>query len=300
MKFLNRKVFLVALCALMVVSVSLAVAWAQGGLPVADAAQSGVTVLKNEKATVDASNLVRGFVTVSYTGGKNVKIKVQITKSGGEAYSYNLNNAGNPETFPLTEGNGQYTVTVFENTTNGKYAQAYSTKLDVKLRDPLLPFLYPNQYVNFNAKSNVVAKAEELCKGKNSSLEKVEAVYSYIVKNFTYDRERAATVKSGYLPVVDDVLAAKKGICFDYSAVMSSMLRSQGIPCKLVVGYTGKTYHAWINVYIEGQGWIEQYIFFDGTNWTMMDPTFVSSGKGSDSIKKYVTTAGNYVQKYAY
>ena len=31
-----------------------------------------------------------------------------------------------------------------------------------------------------------------------------------------------------------------------------------------------------------------------------MDPTFVSTGKGSDSIMKYVTTASNYSQKFAY
>ena len=80
---------------------------------------------------------------------------------------------------------------------------------------------------------------------------------------------------------------------------MSAMLRSQNIPCKLVVGYAGTTYHAWINVYSEETGWVE-VIYFDGTSWTLMDPTFTSSGKRSDSIMKYVTNSANYQQKYAY
>ena len=34
---------------------------------------------------------------------------------------------------------------------------------------------------------------------------------------------------------------------------MTAMLRSQNIPCKLVVGCAGTTYHAWIDVYVEAQ-----------------------------------------------
>ena len=100
--------------------------------------------------------------------------------------------------------------------------------------------------------------------------------------------------------MVDDILAAKKGICFDYAAVMTAMLRSQNIPCKLVVGYAGTIYHAWIDVYVDGTGWIAGAIRFDGKDWTLMDPTFVSSGKRSPSIMEYVTTDSNYSQKYAY
>ena len=52
--------------------------------------QSGVTVLSNAKAAVDTSNLSEGFIQVKYTGGKNVRIKVQITKSGGTTYTLSL------------------------------------------------------------------------------------------------------------------------------------------------------------------------------------------------------------------
>ena len=121
-----------------------------------------------------------------------------------------------------------------------------------------------------------------------------------MTSNFSYDYDLAANPPTGYLPDVDKVLAARKGICFDYAAVMATLLRSQDIPCKLVVGYAGKIYHAWIDVYVEGVGWIKNAIYFDGKSWTMMDPTFVSTGKGSASIMKYVTTPSNYSQKYAY
>lgn len=269
-------------------------------LPQKAAPKTGITVYANEKASVDASNLSEGYIMVKYTGGKSVRIKVQITKSGGTTYTYNLNNTGTYETFPLTEGDGTYSIKVYENTSGTKYATAYSTSVTMKLRDPFLPFLYSNQYVNFTDTSATVAKGKEITKGKTTDLAKVEAIFNWVTSNFTYDYDLAANPPTGYLPDVDKVLASKKGICFDYSAVMAAMLRSQGIPCKLVIGYAGKIYHAWIDVYIQGVGWVKNAIYFDGKNWTLMDPTFVSTGKGSSSIMKYVTTSSNYSAKYAY
>ena len=269
-------------------------------LPVKAEPKTGVTVYENKKASVDASNLSEGYVMVRYTGGKQVKIKVLITGENGVTYTYNLNNTGVAETFPLTEGNGRYSIKVYENTTGTKYALAFSTQVDLTLRNVFLPYLYPNQYVNYTADCNTVKKAAELTAGKTSDLDKVSAIYYFVTDNFTYDYDLAKTVQSGYLPNVDQALSTKKGICFDYAAVMASMLRSQNIPCKLMVGYAGTIYHAWIDVYIEGVGWVDKVIYFDGKSWTMMDPTFVSTGKHSSSILSYVTNEANYQQKFAY
>ena len=208
--------------------------------------------------------------------------------------------AASPETFPLTEGDGTYAIKVYENTTGTKYAQALSTTVTMQLRSEFLPFLYPNQYVNFNDNSQVVAKAAELVQNKSGDFEKMKAVYEFVVNNFTYDTQLAETVKSGYLPVVDDVLAARKGICFDYAAVMAAMLRSQNIPCKLVVGYAGAVYHAWISVWSEETGWVDGVIYFDGTSWQRMDPTFASSANQSKQIMEYIGNGANYSAKYFY
>jgi len=269
-------------------------------LPQKEAPLSGVSVQSNAKAAVDASNLKEGYVMVKYTGGRNVKIKVQITKQGGVTYTYNINNTGAMEIFPLSEGNGKYTVAVFENVSGNSYTQAYSCVLDLSLRNDFLPFLYPNQYVNYKTDSPVAVKAAELTKGAAKEMDKLTNIYNFVVKNFTYDTELAATVTSGYLPDVNKVLERRKGICFDYAALMSSMLRLQNIPCQLVVGYAGTVYHAWINVYITDIGWIDQVIYFDGKNWSLMDPTFVSSARSSAQVMQYVSDGKNYSQKFAY
>ena len=261
---------------------------------------SGTTVYSNEKAKVDASNAKDGYVMVAYNGQSKNRLKVRVTGPSGIVYTYDLNKNGNYEVFPLSDGNGKYTVGVYENTSCNKYALAFSTPVTVMLTDSYAPFLRPNQYVNYTANSQAVKKAAELTAGKKTDLEKITAIYNYTITTLTYDKQKAQTVQSGYLPDVDKVLAEKKGICFDYAALMTAMLRSQGIPTKLVVGYTGDVYHAWINTYIPEQGWIEGIIFFDGTTWKLMDPTFASSANQSKQIMEYIGNGSNYSAKYLY
>lgn len=260
---------------------------------------SGVTVYSNEKAAVDASNLSEGYVMVKYTGGKPEPIKMIIEKSGGTAYKYNLKGS-QYEAFPLTEGNGSYTITVYENVSGNKYVVAFATSVNLQLSNENAPFMYPNQYVNFNANSNVVALAQQIAGGSAKEIDKVTAIYNYVVTNISYDYEKAKTVQSGYLPVIDSVLASKTGICFDYAAVMVAMLRSQGIPSKLIIGYVGDVYHAWISVYIKDVGWVDNIIYFDGTVWKLMDPTFASTSKGADGSITYDPSQKKYDTKLAY
>jgi hypothetical protein len=262
--------------------------------------KSGVSgdVFSNDKASIDASNMSEGYVMLKYTGGKSVPIKVQITKKGGENYTYNLKNDGTVEIFPLSVGDGEYTVNIFENVSGSKYALAFGKTISVKLRHPFLPFMYPNQYVKFSASSDAAKQAASLVAGKATDLEKLDAIYQYVVKNFTYDKELAKNAPTGYVPNVDAVLKSKKGICFDYAAVMSAMLRSQNIPCKLVIGYAGTAYHAWVNVFIESIGWIDKAIYFDGEKFSLMDPTFASSSQSSPDIYKFIGDGSNYKVKY--
>lgn len=261
---------------------------------------SGTTVYSNSGASIDASNISDGYIMVKYTGGADKKIKCIVQKSGDVAYTYNLNNKGNYETFPLAEGNGKYSVTVYENISGTKYSTVYSSSFNVNIKNEFSPFLYPNQYVNFNENSNAVAVADKLTENLDNDLSKLTQIYHYVIGNISYDTQKAQTVESGYLPNVDETLQTRKGICLDYASLMTAMLRSQGIPSKLIVGYTGNLYHAWINVYINGIGWVDKAVYFDGNSWKLMDPTFASSNKNSAKIQKYIGDGTNYTAKYAY
>lgn len=261
---------------------------------------SGKSVKNNSSATVDYSNIADGYVMVKWTGGGDPKLKVQMKGPSGTTYTYNLRTDGDYDVFPLSDGSGSYSVTVYKNISGTKYSTVLGASFSAKLTDEFAPFLRPNQYVNYTEDSAAVAKGAELTAGLDDNLEKVGAVYNYVVKTLTYDRKKAQTVTSGYLPDIDKVLEEEKGICFDYAALMAAMLRSQGVPVKLVVGYTGTVYHAWLNVWSEESGWLDGVIYFDGADWKLMDPTFASSGKQSESIMKYINNPSNYKAKYLY
>ena len=235
---------------------------------------------------------------VKYTASTTQKLKAQV-KGPATTYTYNLK-AGQWETFPLSDGNGAYQVTLYKNVSGSKYSAVVSSRFSVTLKDEFAPFLRPNQYVDYSGAVKTVEKAQELTKNLKDPLKKVKAVYDFVVGNLTYDKKKATTVQSGYLPVLDTVLAEKKGICFDYASLMTGMLRSQGVPCKLVVGYAGTAYHAWISVWSEDTGWINGAIYFDGVSWKRMDPTFASSSKQSSKIMEYIGDGSNYTVKYLY
>lgn len=258
---------------------------------------SGTTAYNSAKASIDASNASEGYVMIKYTGS-NPKVKIQITRN--TTYTYDIANTGSYVTFPFSEGSGTYSIKVYENVSGTSYALAASQTVSINLTNELTPFLYPNQFCDFNAGSAVVAASDALIGEVSDPVAKVSAVYDYVVTNFTYDYDKAAAVRAGYLPVVDDTLASRTGICFDYAAVMTSMLRAQGVPTKLVIGYAGNIYHAWVSVYAQGQGWIDNIIYFDGTSWKFMDPTFASSGKRSQEIQNYISNPANYTAKFSY
>ena len=250
--------------------------------------------------TIDASNLADGYVRVSCNAGAGAKLKVLITGPDNVRYTYNLKNDGTYETYPLSAGNGSYKIGVYKNISGTSYNTLYSKTVRAELTDEFAPFLRPNQYVNFTADSKAVAKGAELTAGITDELQKVAVIYDYVVHNVSYDMRKAASVQSGYLPDVDTILETRKGICFDYAALMASMLRSQGVPTKLVVGYAGDVYHAWLTVYTKETGWVEAVVFFDGSTWKRMDPTFASTGRESKRIIEFINDPKNYQQKYLY
>ncbi len=79
--------------------------------------------------------------------------------------------------------------------------------------------------------------------------------------------KKITTLTYDYVPDIDIILDESTGICYDYSVLLSAMLRSQGIPSKLIKGYCSFTdvYHAWNEVYM-----------VDSESWVVVDTTYDS------------------------
>ncbi|MGI6620980.1 MAG: transglutaminase-like domain-containing protein [Bacillota bacterium] len=263
-------------------------------------------LIGNHRASVDISNVSNGLVRIAYNEPESPKkLKVIIDKDG-ERYIYDLNSRGEFEPYPLQMGNGTYSIKVLAHIADNRYATIFGTSLDAELEDENAPFLTAHQLVMFHEDSRAAKLAKELTEDAETEIEKIEVICGYIVDNISYDYAKARTVKPGYLPGPDEILEAGKGICFDYASLLAAMLRSLGIPTKLVTGYVAPDYlyHAWNEVYVEGTGWIRINRFYsiykEGHGWVHMDPTFAAGLKGSSFCSEFINNSDNYRKRLEY
>jgi hypothetical protein len=80
----------------------------------------GTAAEENDKAVIDYSNVADGYVMVQYKTATDKKLKAQV-KGPTTTYTYTIQ----PEqwvTFPMSDGNGDYKITVFENVEGKQYA----------------------------------------------------------------------------------------------------------------------------------------------------------------------------------
>ena len=220
---------------------------------------TGKKTKKNGSLVVDYSNQEDGYVMVKASNKKKLKLRVKM--GDNMTLDYDLRNDGTYEVIPLQYGSGKYAFTLYSNVSGKKYAEAGKMTLSVQMKDENSCFLYPNQYVNYDEKTSSVVEAASLCDGKTEPKDIYNAVCSFMKSNFSYDYIKAATIKSGTMPDIEGAWTKHMGICQDLSAIMVSMLRSQGVPAKLLIGTLGtSTYHAWVGVIIDGEE-----ILFDPT-----------------------------------
>lgn len=256
----------------------------------------GKKTLGTSPLVLDISDTDQGYLT-AVSDSTDQMMNVQLTAEDGVVYSYFIS-PGESAVIPFSSGSGTYQVSCYQQISDSQYAALYADTLEIKLANEFLPFLYPNQYVNFTPDSEASKLALSMVSEDTSDIDALQTIYNYVVSHVTYDYDLADTVASGYLPDVDETLQTGKGICFDYAALTTAMLRSCDIPCKLQIGYAGDIKHAWINVYIRSRGWVDKAVEFSGDSWSRMDPTFDSNSEDKDTIQEYIGDNDNYTVQF--
>ena len=225
---------------------------------------SGTVLYEGNGVAIDASHTDQGYIMMRCEPSE-MRLKARISTEQ-QTYYYDLPGGDDYSVFPLQMGDGVYTVRVMEQVESDLYAMRYGVEIEVRLGGETLPFLYPNQYVWYDETTKTAQKAAELAQGLSSDAEIAKMFYRFVVQHMTYDTVKAATVQKGYLPNVDESLETGKGICFDYAALLAAMLRSKGIPAKMLIGTVTpeNLYHSWNSVYLDGE-WVWMDATLDGT-----------------------------------
>jgi len=227
-----------------------------------------------------------GAVTVVYPGASEKRLRVLVEK-GGERSAYNLHdgtkNADAVATYPLERGDGTYLVRIMENTEGNSYRELHRKEVTLKSQQKHAVYLNSIQEINWSTSDPAIQEAARLTAGKSSDREKVRAVYDYMVQNVTYDHDKVDQLNTFYLPDINETFRNQKGICYDYASLFAAMLRSRGIPIRMVKGYSdavgnGEVYHAWNEVYLADEG---RWVIIDTTH----DASHVQQGQAVDMIK---------------
>lgn len=240
-----------------------------------DATASTSNTNSDMKASIDTTTANQGYVSVAYYNpGKTLKAYIE---ANGRSQAFSMRNDGNWTNVPLTLGQGSYKISIMQNTTGDSYSFVQSVNVSYTDSGSMDKYLQSIPTMEYNSSMAAIQKAAALSAGK-SEADKVKAIYEYVVLNTSYDTAKLNNLPSGYEPNIEDTFKARKGICYDYSALFGAMCRSQGIPCKLVKGYVKNVngYHAWNRVYVDGQ-------------WKVVDTTsdavYRASGYSTDMYK---------------
>lgn len=111
--------------------------------------------------------------------------------------------------------------------------------------------------------------AAQLVEGKDNPYDKAIAVRDFLRTNVDYN-DQIKAAPEGVEPIHYILFDLKQAYCTYYASAMAVMLRSQGVPARVVSGYALGEYneaaqnyrvravnaHTWVEVYFPGYGWI--------------------------------------------
>lgn len=115
-----------------------------------------------------------------------------------------------------------------------------------------------------------LALAEQLTANLDNPYDKATAVQDYLRENITYNDQIDAP-PADVEPIHYTLFESQEAYCTYYASAMAMMLRSQGIPTRIVNGYAQGDFdentnsyrvrasnaHTWVEVYFPNYGWIQ-------------------------------------------
>ncbi|TCT16719.1 transglutaminase superfamily protein [Natranaerovirga pectinivora] len=124
-----------------------------------------------------------------------------------------------------------------------------------------------------NLDKRIIGLTMNLIENKDNNYDKAKAIERYLKSNYVYTQQ---PLINDYYDLSYFLFESKEGFCTSFATAMVVMLRSIGIPSRIVSGYVASTIHdlqnpqdnqkifvvndnnahTWVEVYFEGFGWV--------------------------------------------
>jgi len=141
-----------------------------------------------------------------------------------------------------------------------------------------------NRYIQLpELSSQVPDLARRVTADARTPYDKMQAVYRHLLNGYRYSLDIETT--SSATPIDDFLFTRKTGYCEHYATAMVIMLRSIGIPSRLVTGFLATEWNDFGKYYTvrqrDAHAWVE--VYFPHSGWVTMDPTPLSEGQSPAS-----------------
>ena len=159
-------------------------------------------------------------------------------------------------------------------------AQIDATYLQVPPLDPRVPRL-----------------AAQLTNSASNDFDKAAAIENYLRTRFGYTLELPRTAVKD--PIANFLFERKQGHCEYFASSMAVMLRTLGIPSRVVNGFRSDEFNDLTGNYVvrakNAHSWVEAY--FPGYGWQTFDPTPAGAGgtpQGWDRLALYIDALSSF------
>jgi hypothetical protein len=140
---------------------------------------------------------------------------------------------------------------------------------------PVLPLKERERYLDLpdRVDARIPALAQAMAGAAESDLKRARAIETALRRDYGYslqgpDRETAD-------PLADFLFTRRQGYCEYFASAMAVMLRTQGIPARLVTGFQSGEYNPltelWVVRASDAHSWVEAWM--PGRGWSTFDPT---------------------------
>jgi transglutaminase/protease-like cytokinesis protein 3 len=250
-------------------------------------------VIVEKDVTVDLSNIMDGYLLIDYQGPYD-RMGIDVSCMDANGVVHEMNSSINSDTdanvsnahvtpyfsypvgsgwqgYALPYGSGTYTIKArpYYSTQKCSHAKDIATFTFDANFEEVAPYQYRNAYSQYDENSISTSLATYLLsdamekKGRAlTDKEKTEAIMTFVRANITQQSKANCSV----FPDIESALTTGRGKCNERASAAAAMLKSQGVPVKIIHGYVlrnqddKRIYHAWLNVYMDGK-------------WAMYDPT---------------------------
>jgi hypothetical protein len=151
------------------------------------------------------------------------------------------------------------------------FANTYRSAQDTAAPPAIVPI---NSYRRPETLQRIHDLAVEVTAGKDNPYDQAQAIETFLRSNYTYTLTPTDPPR-GVDPLEYFLFTSKQGYCEYYASAMGDMLRSLGVPTRLVNGYGPGAYDEKLNRYViresDAHTWVE--VYYPRYGWIPFEPT---------------------------